>query len=342
MPASPAQKTPQKSALTRAELFRLLADPARLELLALCAEEELSVGELAELLKDSQPQISRKVAPLREGSLLDVRRDGTRSFLRMSADRSDPVIAEALAEGRRLSMKSGSLARVPKIVAQREESGRALFDETAEQTQKDAIPSAAHMAHLAALSPLLPGRELAVDAGAGEGLLLDVLAPLYSRVIAVDRSRAQLARCGARVASRGFTNVSLFPGSYDDVALVQRVDAAGGADLVYASRALHHASRPQTAIGSFARLLKKGGYLVILDYLPHSDESMREAHGDVWQGFDANELASMISAAGLGVVSHSSLPPAFHREGPDAQLDWHVWVGRKPLSRSSTLSHLKE
>lgn len=323
--------------MAKVDLFRLLADPGRLQVLALCAEEELSIGELSLLLKESQPQMSRKVAPLRQAGLVEARRDGTRTFLHAVTQGDDAVLAAALSEGRRLSLKDGSLARVPKIVAQREETGRALFEESVEEQSKDAVPSPAHMAHLSALSPLLPGRELAIDAGAGEGLLLDVLAPLYSRVIAVDRSRAQLARCGSRVAARGFTNVSLFPGSFDDVALVQRVDSAGGADLVYASRALHHASRPQSAIASFARLLKKGGFLVVLDYLPHTDEAMRETQGDVWQGFEATELSNMFTTAGLEVVSHSSLPPAFHREGPDAQLDWHFWVGRKPI-RSSPLS----
>jgi len=39
----------------RADLFRLLGDEDRLRLLALCAEEELTVGELAQLLGESQP-----------------------------------------------------------------------------------------------------------------------------------------------------------------------------------------------------------------------------------------------------------------------------------------------
>ena len=38
---------------TRWQLYRLLSDPVRLRLLALAAEEELSVGELAELLGEA-------------------------------------------------------------------------------------------------------------------------------------------------------------------------------------------------------------------------------------------------------------------------------------------------
>ena len=66
----------------RADLFRLLGDEDRLRLLALCAEEELTVGELATLLGESQPQVTKKSQPLREVGLLSARRDGTRTLLR--------------------------------------------------------------------------------------------------------------------------------------------------------------------------------------------------------------------------------------------------------------------
>src|SRR5689334_853670 len=66
----------------RVELFRLFSEKGRLELLALCAEEELAVGELATLLKESQPQVSRKAAGLRQVGLLEARRDGTRTWLK--------------------------------------------------------------------------------------------------------------------------------------------------------------------------------------------------------------------------------------------------------------------
>ncbi len=332
MPLASAKATGARVA--RIELFRLLSDEERLQILALCDEEELSVGELALLLKDSQPQISRKVAPLKQAGLLEARRDGTRTFLKTrGGEAGDPVLGDALQEGRRLCLKDGSLARVPEVVAAREEGGRALFEEqpAARPSPASELASPAWLAHLSAFSLLLPARALAVDVGTGDGVLLDVLAPMYGRVIAVDRSPAQLAVAARRVASRGFTNVSLFQGSYDDVSLVERVEAAGGADLVFASRTLHHASRPAQALKGFARLLKRGGQLVLLDYLPHDDDRMREAHGDAWLGFSPRELVGHLQAAGLEITGESSIPAAFHREGPDAHLDWHVIVARRPV-----------
>jgi ArsR family transcriptional regulator len=323
---SPALKA--KSAPARSELFRLFAEEGRLKVLALCAEAELSVGELSSLMRDSQPQLSRKVAALKQAGLLETRRDGTRTWVRLTGG-DDALVNEALAEGRRLCLKDGSLARLPKLISAREERGLEVFEgEGAELATVP--PSPEHLAHLSALSGVLPARSLAVDVGTGDGLNLDVLAPLYHRVIAVDRSRSQLARVLERIASRGFTNVSVFEGAYDDAALVQRVDQTGGADLVFAGRTLHHASRPEAAVRALARLLKGGGHLVVLDYLPHQDDTMREQHGDVWMGFSQSEIEQYLAAAGLTLKSQSEVPPAFHVTGPDRALDWHAYVAVKP------------
>jgi SAM-dependent methyltransferase len=246
-------------------------------------------------------------------------------------------VADAVREGLRLCLDDGSLARVPAVIAAREDFGLEVFEAQAPRGTAPAQPE--HLAHLAALAPLLPGRALAVDVGTGDGLVLDVLAPLYQRVIAVDRSRAQLARVAARIADRGFPQVSLFEGSYDDAALVQRVDALGGADLVFAGRTLHHASRPSQAVAAFARLLKPGGQLVVLDYLPHGDDALR-AQGDVWLGLDAQAVLGHFAEAGLTPTGEVAVPDAFHPDGPDAALHWHAWAARKPITPGGTVSPL--
>jgi DNA-binding transcriptional ArsR family regulator len=285
----------------RADLFRLLGDEDRLRLLALCAEEELTVGELASLLGESQPQITKKSQPLREVGLLASRRDGTRTLLK-SEIVADPVMAAALEEGRTLCSKDGSLARVPRVVAQREELSRRLFESHA-GTEIVAPPAdAALLPWVPLLAPLLPGHALAIDLGTGEGALLPLLSPLYERVIAVDRSPARLARCSARIASWGLPNVRLREGSVDDAALAQEVDQRGGADLVVLARMLVHASRPQDVIAAATRLVRPGGHLVLVDYLPHDDESLRE-QGHVWLGFEPAKLRTWLEGAQLTPIA---------------------------------------
>ncbi len=57
----------------------------RLRLLALSAVEELAIGELAELVGDSQPNVSRHLKPLRATEPLSVRKEGTRVYLKPDA-----------------------------------------------------------------------------------------------------------------------------------------------------------------------------------------------------------------------------------------------------------------
>jgi DNA-binding transcriptional ArsR family regulator len=306
----------------RADLFRLLGDEDRLRLLALCAEEELTVGELAQLLGESQPQVTKKTQPLREVGLLNARRDGTRTLLKADLD-PDPVIDAAIAEGRTLCSRDGSLAKIARVVSQREELSRRLFETPVDEPAPSA--DASLLAWTALLAPLLPGRALAVDVGTGEGALLPLLSPIYERVIAIDRSPARLARCGARIAEWGLPNVRLREGSVDDPSLAEEVQHRGGADLVVMARMLVHASRPQEAIASATRLLRAGGHLAIVDYFPHDDESLRE-QGHVWLGFEPAKLRTWLEAAKLAPVALTPFPNSHQ---PALQLA----VARKPGER---------
>jgi DNA-binding transcriptional ArsR family regulator/protein-L-isoaspartate O-methyltransferase len=319
------------SSSQRWELYRVLSEPARLRLLALAAEEELSIGELAELLREGQPNVSRHATALRHAGLLQDRREGTRTLVRLAADiAGDPVVGDALASGRALCEQDGSLARVGDVVRTREAAAREFFARPA-KAKTDAVPPEIG-AYLAALAPLLPQRALALDAGTGDGSLLEVLAPVYERVVAVDRSDAQLARARERTEARGFANVTFVQGELDGRELKRAVSHgakhAAGADAVFASRVLHHAPQPERVVAQLASLCAPGGALVVLDYAPHDDESMRD-QADTWLGFEAAELRRFARAAALQDARVTSIPAPFCGVGPDKHLPWQVMVARK-------------
>ncbi len=320
--------------LPRAELFRLLGDEDRLRLLALCEADELTVGELATLLDESQPQITRKSQPLRDAGLLQARRDGTRTLLHADPP-TDPIVLAGLEAGRSLCLGEGRLARVPAVIAQREETARHLFGEGDGRARAsgDSTPAAARagasgsgsgvavagnanaariaveralLPLLGIVMPLLPGRALAIDVGTGEGTLLPILSPLYERVMAVDRSPARLARAAEHTAALGLPNVRLRQVEVDDANLVQEIARAGGADLVVLAQVLHHVARPQSLVTSAARLLRPHGHLAIVDHLAHDDERLRE-RGHVWLGFEPARLRELLEGARLEPVALSLL-----------------------------------
>jgi ArsR family transcriptional regulator len=130
--------------------------------------------------------------------------------------------------------------------------------------------------------------------------LVELLAPLFDRVIAVDRSEKQLEAAERRLSSHGYQHVELVQAAYDDTAIVARVAELGGADAVFAVRLLHHAPRPQRLVSLLGSLVRPGGQVVVIDYCSHL----------------INPEVFVIPAARYG-------------SGPDAHLKWQVLAARR-------------
>jgi DNA-binding transcriptional ArsR family regulator len=320
---------------SRWELYRLLADPVRPRLLALTATEELAVGELAELLREGQPKISRHAAALRDAGLLAARKQGTWTLLRLAVGAGeDPVVADAVRAGLASCRADGTLARIEDVLLARGEATREFFARGGRPLK--AGPPLELAAYLTALAPLLPHRRLAIDIGTGDGPLLEVLAPIFERVIAIDRSDAQLALAAERVRRRDLQNVALIRGEIDgpEVRRALREAKGGeGADVVFASRVLHHAPVPARAMRALADLARtagsepRGGAVCVLDYEAHDDQALREQEADLWLGFEPRELKRLAVEAGLVDVHWQRLPAAWQGEGPDRHLPWQLLVG---------------
>ena len=150
-------------------------------------------------------------------------------------------------------------------------------------------------AYLAALAPLLPPPRARARRRDRRRALLEVLAPVYERVVAVDRSGAQLARARERIAARGFANITLVEGELDSEGAPPRWRPAAPTP---SSRRASFITRPQPGkvVAQLAALCAPGGALVVIDYARHDDESMRE-QADAWLGFEPAELRRFARAA---------------------------------------------
>src|SRR3990170_9013467 len=81
------------SKLPIAEMFQAVSDPTRLRIVALLARMELSVGELAHLMEQSQPRVSRHVRILADAGIVERRKEGSWVFLAMAdAERTAPLL----------------------------------------------------------------------------------------------------------------------------------------------------------------------------------------------------------------------------------------------------------
>jgi ArsR family transcriptional regulator len=73
----------------------------------------------------------------------------------------------------------------------------------------------------------------------------------------------------------------------------------GSFDAVTLHLVLHYADRPAAVIAEAARVLKPGGRIVVVDFAPHTVESLRERHAHRRLGFSDEEIDEWFAAAGL-------------------------------------------
>jgi ArsR family transcriptional regulator len=149
--------------------------------------------------------------------------------------------------------------------------------------------------------------ELMVDVGVGQGRMIQLFADRVRRAEGFDTSRQMLAIARA---------------SLDDLkakAAVRFGDAyappieAGAADLVTIHQVLHFLSDPVRAIAEAARMLKRGGRLVIVDFAPHQHEFLREEHAHRRLGFADAEVGEWCVSAGIAKLKTVALAPIRRR-----------------------------
>src|SRR3954471_15982347 len=116
--------------LPLADRFQALADPTRLRILALLRRMELSVGELAQVLGQSQPRVSRHLKILSDAGVVERRKEGSWVFLTLTeAAKVASVFAliDDWADDATNAMFSADAARTEAIRAERAEAANRYF-----------------------------------------------------------------------------------------------------------------------------------------------------------------------------------------------------------------------
>lgn len=292
------------------DLFRALADDVRLRLLNAVLAAELSVAELVEVLGLPQSTVSRHLKPLREAGLLETRREGTSVYYRRGALLADRELAAVLERRlRELGTAQHDAAAVRSVLDQRRKRSREFFEKVAGRYGELTQPGGGWSALAAGLAAGFVGRQV-VDLGCGEGALTLLLARFARNVTAVDQSKAMLRHVRARAKELGLAaQVETVEGDLERTTL-----PTAAFDAVFLSQALHHAARPAHALVEAARLLHKGGVLVILDLARHEQDWVRTEWADQWLGFAEGEIQGWMREAGLkpGRVERLRPPDATH------------------------------
>jgi ubiquinone/menaquinone biosynthesis C-methylase UbiE len=294
-------------------IFRALADPTRLRIVALLRVMELSVGELAQVLGQSQPRVSRHVKILADAGLAERRREGSWVFLALGdARRVAPVFAAIDTWGQ------GDASDA--VRAERSSAALRYFEGHA--AEWDAIRSL-HVAEAEVEAAI--GRAVGkgpvgrlVDVGTGTGRMLELLGPRAETAIGIDRSPEMLRFARAKLSSAPeIARAELRQGDMYALPLADR-----SADLVVLHLVLHYAQQPAAAVAEAARLLGPGGRLLIADFAPHEREELRDQAAHARLGFSDQQMAEWFGAAGLVPSQIEAL------EG--GELTVKLWLGGRP------------
>ncbi|MBT2188981.1 ArsR/SmtB family transcription factor [Sphingobium nicotianae] len=313
------------------DLFRALADPTRLRIVHLLREMELAVGEIALVVGQSQPRVSRHVRILVEAGLATRRKEGSWVFLTLVAGPgADALLGLLDAIAPSASERLWIEADQARLAAVRAERARAAEDYFATHAEEwDALRSLyvpeAHVEE--AMADMLGGQQLGrlLDIGTGTGRMATLFATQASSVVAIDRSAEMLRLARGNLPQEIADKVRFLAGDFNELP-VDNVSA----DTAILHQVLHYAQAPERVIAEVARTLRDGGRLLIVDFAPHDREELRLRDAHTRLGFSDQQLTAWYAAAGIAMERIETLA--------GGELTVKLWLGQR---RGSPVAQLR-
>ncbi|MGY4491124.1 ArsR/SmtB family transcription factor [Pseudomonas sp. TE3610] len=284
-----------------AALCKAGGDPLRLNVLRALANDSFGVLELAQIFAIGQSGMSHHLKVLAQANLVATRREGNAIFYRRaladSAVLGGRLHAALLDEVDSLDLPADAEARMALVQGQRAAASEHFFSRMEEKfrAQQDLIAGLAQYRDsvLALLDKLsFDEQASALEIGPGDGAFLPDLARRFAQVTALDNSAEMLELARQLCQREQLDNVRL-----------QLADALGDIDVqahcVVLNMVLHHFAEPATALKQLAARVAPGGSLLVTELCSHNQSWAREACGDLWLGFEQEDLAFWATAAGL-------------------------------------------
>jgi ArsR family transcriptional regulator len=301
------------------DIFRALADPTRMRIVALLRRMELSVGELAQVLGQSQPRVSRHVKILVDAGIATRRREGSWVFLTPAPSPLAVPLFALIDAGGEDHWAVADAARLNAVRADRAAAAERYFAGYADQW--DAIRSlhvaeSAVEAHMRTLLGANIGR--LVDIGTGTGRMIELLGDDANHATGIDRSPEMLRIARAKLAE-ALTPVDL---RQADVGALPLPDAS--ADTVVMHQVLHYIPAPELALREAARIVAPGGRLLIVDFASHDREELRTQDAHARLGFSDAQIGGWFAASGLSLAAADELT--------GGELTVKLWLGTRPAA----------
>ncbi|OCX15884.1 ArsR/SmtB family transcription factor [Pseudomonas graminis] len=284
-----------------AALCKAGGDPLRLNVLRALSNDSFGVLELAQIFAIGQSGMSHHLKVLAQADLVATRREGNAIFYRRALPHTEhtggKLHAAMLEEADNLRLPDDVQTRIGLVHRQRANASQDFFARTAEKfrAQQDLIAGLPQYRDslLSLLDKLsFPADATAIEVGPGDGGFLPDLARRFRHVTGLDNSPEMLDLARKICTQKALVNVEL-----------KLADALTNANIsgncVVLNMVLHHFAAPAEALKHLANLLQPGGSLLVTELCSHDQSWAKEACGDLWLGFEQEDLARWAIAAGL-------------------------------------------
>jgi ubiquinone/menaquinone biosynthesis C-methylase UbiE/DNA-binding transcriptional ArsR family regulator len=291
-----------------------LSDQTRCRMLLLLERHELTVGELCAVLQMPQSSVSRHLKTLADDDWVTSRRDGTSRFYSMPADDLDsgatrlwPLIREQV---RDTSAAGQDDRRLKGVLARRRAKSQEFFASAAAGWDRLRQDLYGDSFYVSAVLGLIEPELLVGDLGCGTGQLTETLAPYVKQVVAVDASMDMLDAARSRLDG-ATTNVDFRKGELESLPIKD-----GELDVAVLSLVLHYSPAPAKTLSEAARVIRRGGRVLVVDMLPHEHEEYQQQMGHVWLGFSDKQMTRFLASAGFTKARVRNLPANPDAGGP--------------------------
>lgn len=282
-------------------LCKATGDALRLSILRLLRTDSLGVLEMSSILGVRQSALSHHLKILSTAGLVSTRRESNQVFYRrVFLHEDDPLqgLKAAVFEAvDRLRLDPEMAERLQRIKKARDQQSLDFFRRFAGTYRQSQLADAQQYA--GSLRELLRSLRLprpapVLEVGPGEGDLLPMLAADFPQVIALDKSAEMLEQSRMRAQREKLDNIEFVLGDTQEA-----VERGMQVPVLVISMVLHHVSSPAEFFQDFARLLDDGGVALVVELREHTQDWVRETCGDLWLGFEPEELCNWARQAGF-------------------------------------------
>lgn len=293
----PAASTEQLLAFCKAS-----ADQLRLDILRILSRDSFAVSELCKIVDYKQSGLSHHLKILATAGLVTTRREGNTIFYRRATATSQASLEELqhqlFVTIDRLPLPAHTEQRLQDLQQDRAQRSQAFFTSNADRFRQQQEQIAAYQLYGSHAAELVLNNTRAgasvLEVGPGEGAFLSELSGHFKQVYALDNSQAMLDIAKQQVEQQQLSNVQLLHGDTKASALKKLQ-----LDCIVINMVLHHTPSPAEIFSDLGALLNKDGQLFVTDLCRHDQSWVQDACGDLWLGFEPEDLSDWAASAGL-------------------------------------------